>query len=78
MCCRQRAGIAEALAHCDQAIRIDPRCAEAYDGKGTALYVLRRFEEALASYDTAVALRPASRKATTIAAMLLQQLKRSS
>src|SRR5690242_274035 len=38
--------IDDALANYDTAIRIDRGCAQAFDGRGTALYVLRRYEEA--------------------------------
>jgi serine/threonine protein kinase len=48
----------EALSAYDQAIRLDPGFASAYNGKGSALHALKRFEEALSAYDQAIRLDP--------------------
>src|SRR5258708_10945607 len=48
----------EALAACEQAIRLDPNFAKAYNGKGAALNDLKRYEEALAAYEQAIRLDP--------------------
>jgi tetratricopeptide (TPR) repeat protein len=48
----------EALAACEQAIRLDPNNAYAYTNKGIALNGLRRYEEALAACDQAIRLDP--------------------
>ncbi len=42
-----------ALAAYEEALRLDARSAKLWLGKGTSLYRLGRFEEALASYDKA-------------------------
>src|SRR6266702_718618 len=46
----------EALAAYEQAIRLDPNYAFAYNGKGATLDDLKRFEEALAAYEQAIRL----------------------
>lgn len=48
----------EALAAFDQAIRLDPRDANAYNNKGNALNALKRHEEALVAYDQTIRLDP--------------------
>ncbi len=48
----------EALAAYDQAIRLDPNYAGAYNGRGIALGELKRYEEALAAFDQAIRLAP--------------------
>ncbi len=48
----------EALAAYEQAIRLDPNSAVAYNGKGIALCDLERYEEALAAYEQAIRLDP--------------------
>ena len=49
---------AEALARFDQAILLDPLCAAFHDGRGALLSLLRREQEALASFASAMALAP--------------------
>ena len=48
----------EALAACEQAIRLDPNLAVAYSSKGIALSGLKRYDEATAAYLQAVRLDP--------------------
>jgi len=48
----------EALAAYEQAIRLDPNYALAYNNTGNALEDLKRYEEALAAYDQAIRLNP--------------------
>ena len=48
--------------------RSSPDYAEAYNNRGIALVRLRRPAEALASYERAIALKPATRAPTTISA----------
>jgi tetratricopeptide (TPR) repeat protein len=48
----------EAIAAYDQAIRLDPNSAMAYNNKGFALYNLKRYKEAIAAYDQAIRLDP--------------------
>ena len=45
--------IEEALATYEQAIRLDPNFAFAYNGKGNALYNLKRHEEAKLAFEKA-------------------------
>jgi len=47
---------AEALARFDQAILLDPLCAAFHDGRGAQLSLLRREQEALASFASAISL----------------------
>lgn len=68
--------VEEALVRYNAALQVDPRCAQALDGRGTALYVLRRYQEALASYDAAVALEPQFAESHNNRGYALQQLKR--
>jgi tetratricopeptide (TPR) repeat protein len=49
---------AEALSAYEQAIRLDPKYALAYYGKGVALDKLKRYEEALSAYEQAIRLDP--------------------
>ena len=46
------------LAHCENAIALDPEFAYPWNGKGNALGDLKRYDEALAAYDKAIALDP--------------------
>ena len=46
----------EALARMDQAILLDPLCAALHDARGVLLSLLRREQEALASFASAIAL----------------------
>ena len=48
----------EALTAAEQAIRLDPNYAPAYNNKGGTLVNLKRFEEALAACDQAIRLDP--------------------
>jgi tetratricopeptide (TPR) repeat protein len=41
-----------------EAVRIDPGSVAAWDGLGQALYALRCFDESVAAFDRALALRP--------------------
>src|SRR5262245_60415781 len=41
-----------------QAVRVNPQSAEAHANRGNVLRELERFDEAIASYDQALALRP--------------------
>ena len=47
-----------AVQYSDEAIAINPRIASAYNIKGQALFSLKKYDEALASYETALKLRP--------------------
>jgi len=47
---------AEALARFDQAILLDPLCAAFHDERGVLLSLLRREQEALASFASAISL----------------------
>ena len=47
---------AEALAACEQALRLDPTSARAYNNKGVALGNLKRYAEALAVCEQALRL----------------------
>ncbi len=49
---------AEALAANEQALRLDPNYAWAYNNKGLALHDLKRYAEALAAYEQALRLDP--------------------
>ena len=42
----------------DVTLRIDPKAASAHNNRGNALRELKRLDEALASYDEALALKP--------------------
>jgi tetratricopeptide (TPR) repeat protein len=66
----------EALAACEQAIRLDPNDARAYTGKGLALRNLKRHEEALVAYDQAIRLDPTNTDAYTGKGLALGNLKR--
>ena len=46
------------MESCDQALRFDPACAEAYANRGALLLGLERYPEALANFDQALALNP--------------------
>jgi tetratricopeptide (TPR) repeat protein len=46
------------LVACDRAIEIDPRYAPAHHNRANALYMLRRFEEALAAFDRTIEIDP--------------------
>lgn len=48
----------EAMQYYDKAIKINPRNAEAWSGKGTALANLKRSNEAISCYDKAIEVNP--------------------
>src|SRR6267142_1145781 len=54
----QRGDNAEAVRQFDTAVKIVPGSAVAHGNRGDALKELNRFDEALASYDKAFALKP--------------------
>ena len=58
----------EAVALIGKAVRLDTRNAAAHSDLGAGLRALRRLEDALASYDRAIALQPDYARRTTIAA----------
>jgi tetratricopeptide (TPR) repeat protein len=64
----------EALAAYEQAIRLDPNYANAYNGKGDALGDLKRNEEALAAYEQAIRLDPNYALAYNNKGLALQRL----
>ena len=66
----------EALAAYDQAIRLDPNYAKAYNGKGVALRDLKRYEEALAAFEHAIRLNPNDANAYHGKGNALSELKR--
>jgi tetratricopeptide (TPR) repeat protein len=66
----------EALAALEQAIRLDPNLARAYNGKGIALGNLKRYEEALAAYEQAIRLDPTDPLAYYNKGIALHNLKR--
>ena len=53
-----RRAYAEALAWFDQALADDPNDAEAHYNRGAALHALERYDESIASYDSALKLAP--------------------
>lgn len=48
----------EALAAYEEAIRLNPNYAAAYNNKGNALYILKHYEEAISSIEQAIRLDP--------------------
>ena len=56
----QRGDPAAAVAQIDRALKKNPNDAAALNNRGNTLLALRRFDEALASYDRALVLRPAT------------------
>ncbi len=66
----------EALNAFDRAIRIDPMFADAYEGRGSVLYLLERHAEALASYQQAIDLDPQFAQAYFGKGNVLYSLKR--
>jgi tetratricopeptide (TPR) repeat protein len=46
------------MAAFEQAIRLDPTYAPAYNNRGGAFYKLKRYDEALAAYEQAIRLDP--------------------
>lgn len=66
----------DALASCDEALRIRPDLAEALGNRGVALEGLERHEEAVASYDKALAIKPDLAEALNNRGLALGHLKR--
>ena len=60
-----------------RAITVDPTVAEAHNNRGNVLRLLLRLEEALASYDGAIALSPGYADALTHRDAVLKELQRS-
>src|SRR5262249_57546905 len=48
----------EAIASCEQALKIDPNSVAAWITRGNALATLARYKEALASFERAAAIEP--------------------
>ena len=48
----------EAIKAYDEAIRLDPNLAEAWNNKGNALYSQGKYDEAIKAYDEAIRLDP--------------------
>lgn len=48
----------KAIADCDEALRLDPACATAFDRRAQALTATGRTDEALADFETAIGLTP--------------------
>ncbi len=48
----------EALKSFEEAIKIDPNCAKAWNDRGVTLYKLRMYREALMSFEEAIRLKP--------------------
>jgi len=66
----------EALVAYDEAIRLDPKHARAYIGKGRTLVNLKRYDEALDAYDEAIRLDPKDAVAYNGKGIALSDLKR--
>src|SRR5438034_316926 len=54
----QRGNHVESVRQIDLALKINPKAAYAHNSRGNALQELNRLDEALASYDKAIALKP--------------------
>ena len=63
----------EALAAFEQAIRLDPSYAAAYQGKGITLLALERKEEALAAFEQAIQISPTSAETYRLKGSLLME-----
>ena len=57
---------AGAIEECDQALRLDPRHAQAYNNRAAARHALRDFAGAIADCDQALALDPRYARAYNI------------
>ena len=53
----QRGNHVESVRQIDLALKLNPKAVYAHNNRGTALRELKRFDEALASYDKAIALK---------------------
>ena len=67
--------IEEALAACDQALKIDPEFVEAWINKGSALNELGRHQEAIEAYDQALKIDPGFAQAKKNRDSILNYLK---
>ena len=72
----QRGRLPAALSLLSEALRIDPRCADALSDRGLVLYAAGRFEEALASYEIAHRLQPGDPDLLNGQGVVLLQLHR--
>jgi len=54
----QRGSHVESVRQIDVALKINPKAAPAHNNRGIALQKLKRLDDALASYDKAIALKP--------------------
>jgi tetratricopeptide (TPR) repeat protein len=66
----------QAIATDELAIRLDPKGADAYNNKGTALYHLGHYDLALAAYDQAIRLAPHAAEPYNNKAITLYKLER--
>src|SRR6266566_1702352 len=66
----------EALVAYDQAIRLDPNLASAYNTKGVVLLILQRYEEALATFEQTIRLDPSLAYAYNNKGVALRNLQR--
>ena len=66
----------EALVAYDQAIRLDPNLASAYNTKGVVLLILQRYEEALATFEQTIRLDPSLAYAYNNKGVALRKLQR--
>jgi len=66
----------ETLAAYEQAIRLDPNDAVAYNNKGNTLYLLLHYQELLAAYEQAIRLDPNDAVAYNNKGLTLYDLKR--
>ena len=64
------------MASCDRALALQPDSANAFSNRGTALYGLKRFDEALASYDRALALQPDDVTTLSMRGFTLHEMRR--
>ncbi len=67
----------EALGSYAQALKINPRFAEAYNNRGATLQELKRFEEALDSYAQALKIKPDFAQTYFNLGIVLQELNGS-
>ncbi|MEH1940128.1 MAG: tetratricopeptide repeat protein, partial [Nostoc sp.] len=66
----------EAVASCDQALKIKPDNDSAWNIRGIALWILKRYEEAVASCDQALKIKPDNDSAWNIRGIALWILER--
>jgi tetratricopeptide (TPR) repeat protein len=65
----QRGNYADSIHQIGLALETNPNHADAHGNRGNALQELKRIDEALASYDRALALKPDNPKRSTTGAM---------